>query len=126
MAHEIGHALGAMDTYDPVTSRATHPHGFVEPFANPLYPQRFAELMAVDIPLNAKIEKEVKSLSQLRVGHQSAAGMGWIDPEQAQIFYAPTEITPEEKLEITPKQPTDPGEAPTRPSTAPKAIPTQP
>ena len=126
MAHEIGHALGAMDTYDPVTSRATHPHGFVEPFANPLYPQRFAELMAVDIPLNAKIEKEVKSLSQLRVGHQSAAGMGWIDPEQAQIFYAPTEITPEEKLEITPKQPTDPGEAPTHPSAAPKAIPTQP
>ena len=96
--HEIGHALGAVDTYDPVNSRANHPQGFVEPFANPLYPQRFAELMAVDIPLSPNLEKEVSALGDVRIGHQTAADMGWIDPEQAQIFYAPTEITPEEKL----------------------------
>ena len=98
MAHEMGHALGATDTYDPVTSRATHPQGFVEPFANPLYPQRFAELMAVDIPLSPTLEKEVRTLSELRVGYQAAAERGWIDTEQAQLFYAPNEISPDEKL----------------------------
>jgi len=98
MAHEMGHALGATDTYDPVTSRATHPQGFVEPFANPLYPQRFAELMAVDVPLSPTLEKEVRTLSEVRVGYQAAAEMGWIDVEQAQLFYAPTEITPDDKL----------------------------
>jgi len=98
MAHEIGHALGAMDTYDPVNSRAIHPQGFVEPFANPLYPQRFAEVMGVDIPLSPTLEKEVTALSDVRVGHQTAAALGWIDTQQADLFYAPTEITPEEKL----------------------------
>jgi len=109
MGHEIGHALGAVDTYDPVTSRATHPQGFVEPFANPLYPQRFAELMAVDVPLNPGLEKEVNALSDVRIGHRTAADMGWIDPEQAQIFYAPTEITPEEKLQPGPQNLDDSG-----------------
>jgi hypothetical protein len=98
MTHEIGHALGAADSYDPVSSRSIHPQGFVEPFSNPLYPQRFAELMSVDIPLSPSLEKEVATLSTVRVGHQTAADLGWIDQEQADLFYAPTEITPEEKL----------------------------
>ncbi len=107
MAHEIGHALGAQDTYDPATSLADHPTGFMEPFADPLFPQRFAELMAVDIPLTPKEEMEVTRLNQVRVGYQTAADMGWIGPEQAKLFYTPPALTPAERL----NQPSE-GDAP--------------
>jgi len=99
MAHEIGHALGAADAYDPVTSLAKHPEGFVEPFRDPLYPQRYAELMAVDIPVGPDIEVEVGRLEKVRVGYRSAADMGWIGPEKADLFYTPPEITPAERLD---------------------------
>lgn len=103
MAHEIGHALGASDSYDTETSQSIHPYGYIEPFADPLYPQPFAELMAVDIPLSPKREQEVGSLNQLRVGHRTAAEMGWIPPEQADLFYTPAELMPEDKLTPQPK-----------------------
>ncbi len=98
MAHEIAHALGASDTYNPETSLSSHPYGYIAPFADPLYPQPFAELMAVDIPLSPTREQEVANLNQLRVGHRSAAEMGWISPEQADLFYTPAEVMPEDKL----------------------------
>ena len=99
MAHEIGHALGATDSYDPLTSLADHPTGFMEPFADPLYPQRFAELMAVDIPLSPSEEVEVTKLNRVRVGYQTAAGMGWIGPEQAKLFYTPPALSPAQRLD---------------------------
>jgi hypothetical protein len=108
MAHEIGHALGAADAYDPATSLAMHPFGFVEPFRNPLYPQRFSELMAVDLPVAPKLEVEVANLNQVRVGYQTAADMNWIDKEKAHLFFTPPEITPEQRLDPL----DDPGEAP--------------
>ena len=98
IAHEIGHTLGADDNYDPDTSRAIHPEGFVEPFSKPLFPQSFAELMAVDIPISRTGEMEVATLDQIRVGHSSAAGMGWISSEQAELFYTPAEVGPEDRL----------------------------
>jgi hypothetical protein len=99
MAHEIGHALGAMDTYDPVTNLAVHPTGYVQPFADPLYPQRFAEVMAVDIPLSPTEEFEVTSLDRLKVGYETAAGMGWIGPEQAKLFNTPPALSPAQRLD---------------------------
>jgi len=105
MAHEIGHALGAGDAYDPTTSLADHPYGFVEPFSDPLYPQRYAELMAVDIPLAPTFEREIKSLDQLRIGYQTAAGMGWIGPEQAKLYYTPPALTPADRLNIPAVEP---------------------
>jgi len=98
IAHEIGHTLGAGDTYDPDTSRAIHPEGFVEPFSKPLFPQSFAELMAVDVPISRTREMEVSTLDQIRVGHRSAADMGWISLEQADLYYTPTEVGPEDRL----------------------------
>ena len=98
IAHEVGHTLGATDKYAFDTSRATHPEGYVEPFAKPLYPQSFAELMAVDIPLSKTMEREVQDLTQVRVGHRTAAEMGWISTEQADLFYTPAEVRPEDRL----------------------------
>ncbi len=106
VAHELAHTLGAEDTYDPDTSLAKHPYGFVEPFANPLYPQRFAELMAVDVPIGPGLEGEIRSLSQVRVGYHTAALMGWLSSEQADLFYTPPGLKPEDHL--PPREPPAP------------------
>ena len=51
------------------------------------------------MPLTPTEEFEVTTLKQLKVGYESAAGMGWIGPEQAKLFYTPPAITPAEQLE---------------------------
>jgi hypothetical protein len=78
VAHEIGHILGAADHYDPDTFLAVYPEGYVEPLATPRYPQRYAELMAVDVPQSERTEREVESLDEVRVGSHTAAELGWI------------------------------------------------
>jgi hypothetical protein len=45
IAHEFLHTLGATDKYDPATGQPTAPHGLAEPDRDPLYPQRYAEIM---------------------------------------------------------------------------------
>jgi len=104
IAHEIAHALGAEDTYQPESSTPNHPIGFIEPFKTPLYPQRFAELMSVDLPVGPNVEKEVDSLDQVRVGYNTAAGMGWIDHSVADLFYSPPSDAPNSKFDQTPDQ----------------------
>ena len=89
VAHELGHILGAEDLYDPSTFLSTIPQGLAEPNRRPLYPQRYAELMAVDRPLSPVQELQVGGLDEVRVGFHSAAKMGWADPEQAESYYAP-------------------------------------
>jgi hypothetical protein len=61
--------------------------------------------MAVDIPLSPTIEKEVSNLSEIRIGHRTAAQMGWIPPEQADLFYTPPALSPEDKLRPKTPQP---------------------
>jgi len=100
VAHELAHTLGADDLYDPSTMLSMHPEGYVEPFADPLFPQRFAELMAADVPVGPRKEREVRSLDEVRVGYASAAAMGWITRPQAELFYAPAALTPAELLDL--------------------------
>ncbi len=99
VAHEICHALGARDLYEPDTMLPSYPEGFMEPFQKPLYPQRFAEIMAVDLPVGRGQEKEIRSLEQLRIGYRTAADLGWIGEEQADRFYTPPEVPPEDLLD---------------------------
>ena len=101
VAHELAHTLGALDYYHPDTALAVHPEGFVEPYADPLYPQRFAELMAADIPTGARQEREVESLEEVRIGYATARDMGWIAPGLADVFYTPAAETPEDRLGTT-------------------------
>jgi hypothetical protein len=98
VAHELAHTLGARDLYDPGTYLAVHPEGFVEPFTTPLYPQRFAELMAGDIPTGPRQEREVRSLDEVRVGYTTASDLGWIDPMLARMYYTPPEDSPQDRL----------------------------
>jgi hypothetical protein len=96
VAHELAHALGAEDLYDPDSYLARYPEGFVDPNRVPLYPQPAAELMAADLPIGPGVEREVRSMSETRIGAHTAAQMGWISPEQAARAYekAPLQASP--------------------------------
>jgi hypothetical protein len=94
LLHELGHALGAGDKYDPTTYRARWPEGFAEPGRTPVFPQRFGELMAIDIPLGPSSEREPRDLSELRIGARTAAEFGWIPPSLAVEHYEGTASRP--------------------------------
>ena len=51
IAHEFLHTLGATDKYSPVTGHPVGPDGLAEPARQPLYPQRYAEIMGGRIAL---------------------------------------------------------------------------
>jgi len=75
-AHELFHTLGATDRYGP-DGRTSIPDGLAEPDKQPLYPQRYAELMARNRPLDADREVPPASLDELRIGAKTAAEVGW-------------------------------------------------
>jgi hypothetical protein len=85
ITHELMHTFGAKDRYD---GRATvFPGGYAEPFKSPLLPQRFAEVMAGEIPLAPNRLRPVRGLDELRVGHETALEIGWLDDETVRRYY---------------------------------------
>jgi len=75
-AHELFHTLGANDRYD-ANGRTLFPEGLAEPEKSPLFPQRYAELMARNRPLDAEREVPPTSLGELWVGAKTAEEVGW-------------------------------------------------
>jgi hypothetical protein len=76
-AHELFHTLGANDRYD-AEGRTLFPDGLAEPDKTPLFPQRYAELMARNRPLAADREVPPASLDELWVGATTAREIGWL------------------------------------------------
>jgi hypothetical protein len=86
-AHETLHLFGAVDKYEGETCR--FPDGFYEPFREPRYPQRLAEVMAMGIPrAPGAAEAALHVFEQMRVGVATAAEIGWIPAERRDRYYA--------------------------------------
>lgn len=126
IAHELAHTLGATDRYD-AEGYARYPEGYVEPFRDPLYPQRYAELMSGDVPWSRWEEREPRSLEEVRIGHRTAAELGWISHDRADAWYRSDDLDANDRLppdaartvppEACPPGSDDPATAPAVPGT---------
>ncbi len=79
IAHEFLHTLGATDKYDPGTGQPTPPDGLAEPDRNPLYPQRYAEIMGGRIARAADDAVIPQSLKYVLIGPLTASEIRLID-----------------------------------------------
>ena len=78
IAHELLHTLGATDKYDPSNNQPRHPDGYAEPHAEPLLPQRKAEIMAGRIP-RSQTEAEIPAaLTLCAIGTVTAREINWL------------------------------------------------
>lgn len=78
IAHELLHTLGATDKYDPQTNMPLLPVGYIEPDSTPLYPQRWAELMAGRRAITASQAETPQSLRQVAIGIYTANEIKWM------------------------------------------------
>ncbi len=78
MVHELLHTFGATDKYDLGTGLPNYPEGFADPQRVPRYPQRLAEIMAVEVPLRAAEARMPDGLEDERVGPLTAREIGWV------------------------------------------------
>jgi len=76
ITHELMHTLGATDKYTP-GNLPIHPRGYAEPYRNPLYPQRKAEIMGGRIPLSVQDSKIPGSLIEVVIGIYTASEINW-------------------------------------------------
>jgi hypothetical protein len=79
VAHELLHVLGATDKYDPASRLPLAPHGLGEPDRRPLFPQRYAEIMAGAVALAPARARMPASLDQCLVGPVTAVEIGLLD-----------------------------------------------
>lgn len=78
VAHELLHTLSATDKYDLNTHQPQFPQGYAEPYAQPLYPQSMAEVMAGQVPQSAQKSTMAKGLDQVVIGRPTAREIGWL------------------------------------------------
>jgi len=75
--HELLHTIGATDKYDE-TGQALVPEGLAEPDLQPLYPQRYVEVMARGRPIAPGKEELPGSLDELGIGPSTAREIGLV------------------------------------------------
>jgi hypothetical protein len=79
IAHEFLHTLGATDKYSPVNGHPLAPHGIAEPTREPLYPQRFAEIMGGRVALAEDDSVIPQNLGLAVIGRLTASEIRLID-----------------------------------------------
>ena len=77
MTHEILHTVSASDRYGP-NNQLIYPEGCAQPDKIPLYPQRFAEIMADRTPISKRTAKMPISLRHVVVGEKTAKEINWL------------------------------------------------
>ncbi len=76
VGHEALHCLGASDKYD-TDGHAVAPGGLAEPWLEPLYPQRFAEIMVGELATAPGAGRLPTGPDELAIGPVTAAEIGW-------------------------------------------------
>jgi hypothetical protein len=77
IAHELLHTVGASDKYLPGTDAPRFPDGYGDPNQVPLYPQRFAEIMAGRRMLSADRWQQAAGLDEVLIGAATALEIRW-------------------------------------------------
>lgn len=78
IAHESLHGFGASDKYNLATGEPIYPYGYANPNQKPVYPQKQAELMAINKAVSANEFKMAKNLDETMIGELTATEMGWL------------------------------------------------
>lgn len=76
IAHELLHALGALDKYD-AQGQPLAPIGLADPNVQPWYPQYKAEIMGGRTAISAERSEIPKGLDEAVIGYATAAEIGW-------------------------------------------------
>ncbi len=77
IAHELLHTLGATDKYRAADDAPRFPDGYGDPQQVPLFPQRYAELMAGRRMLSADQWQQAESLDEVVIGPATAPEIRW-------------------------------------------------
>lgn len=77
IAHELLHTVGASDKYDLSNDSPRFPDGYGDPKQNPLFPQRYAELMAGRRLVAADRWEQANSLDEVVIGQVTAQEIRW-------------------------------------------------
>ena len=77
IAHEFLHTLGATDKYDLADDAPRFPDGYGDPQQKPLFPQRFAELMAGRRMLTPQRWQQPDGLDEVVIGDATAREIRW-------------------------------------------------
>lgn len=78
IAHELLHTVGAIDKYQEWGS-PVFPVGYANPQRQPLFPQRYAEIMAGRIPVSYGRFYMAESLKSVIINEYTAEEINWLD-----------------------------------------------
>ncbi len=79
IAHEFLHTLGATDKYRSEDGQPIGPDGLAEPHRDPLYPQRYAEIMGGRVALSEHDSTIPNSLDHVVIGPLTASEIRLVD-----------------------------------------------